>query len=913
MIVVELRFNRAENQYVVINEDILDPVDYMYPTYVRLTEVLAEVLRKADRERERLAASQRRPQSVDYRTYGSYVPVPLAMALYEYGNNVIAISGRRGQGKTSAMLSLTNALAFGKDDNEDIRTRFAGRSFLVLDPIDPTVLENHTSALMLILSRMYRKVEEAWEHYLLPRAYDTERSGISDSRRNELVDLFQSCFAGIRAVKLGEEPKSLASLHSLSDSSQLKVNLYNLVEMLLDFCIHEQTGRRSLVIQLDDTDFQIGKGFEVLDDIRKYLTLPNVVIVMATDMDLMYKVVAQHFFKEMEEGIKYGVVDGVEIENNAHKFLDKLVPPKQIVYLPSLYHAMSRPDDVVRLHMSIDKKQIIPRRGEESLLLEDLVLRYLYRKTGILCVSREGENHGFIPTTLRGLIQLLDLLASLEDISFVDDGKKELRADLADGLEKMLAGKEHNLKVFEDYLLSTWVNAKFSTSNWMFSASEVQHIMKRIADGVGLDDVCRHIITTLNLNGHLRGGGIDSRQRLSEVEESQTAHGRLFRAVSDAVVNSVGQVDYRFAAAVYMSVALRWHKAVTRQMRAEMPAFRACKTTYAFNLAPERTGLPKSFWLRGTEGCQDIANGFQESLRYKMESGTQKGTHARLNEILAPNNEFRVMHIVQALLSMAETVDSSPLIAYSDISQKSVYNAQEAMLVIACNPELQRELILAEEEMLFGAPSAPESQKTIISSIIGALNRREIEVNMGRLALCEDRKGGDGEQISWGQTVLYYDSLSGRTIEQLSLIPAEFRFDLVSYWITPGDNETETSLASWFISLQSVIGGGPEKLAEIYRTAMAYIEMDDTDRRALLWRIVEMRVAVFIRLLQSMRAEGGREIQESLAALRNLHAALQDEKKTKKEKAAEVVTSIDKVCDVLSYDASALKNIEGKA
>lgn len=864
---MELKFDRTASQYVVINESIFDPDDFMYPTYSRLADALNEVVRKAVNERRGSRAQS---------SFASTGTISNS-DLYGYGNNLIAISGRRGQGKTSAMLSFSHALS-KTDTYADCNGRFGDKSFLILDPIDPTVLEASSSPLMLILSRMYRKVEEAWESYLAPGGYSANNHMITDARKNELINQFQKCHADICALKSrdGGGNRGLSSLHSLSDSSQLKMRFYSLVNMLLDFCTGGRKDDAFLVVQLDDTDFQIDKGYEVLDDIRKYLTLPNVIILMATDMDLMYKVVAQHFARELETGIAHKIVNRVEIENNARKYLDKLVPPHQIVYLPKLDHAMSRLDEMLKVRLLDDGNQILPAPGEEALSLENTILRYLYRKTDILCVSREGELHSLIPSTLRGMIQLLNLLTLLEDIPPVDEKAKENPRSLADALEKRLAVKERNLKAFEGYLVNTWVNAKFSAATWRYSASRVRNLMVHIVGDAGIDDRCISMLRRLNALVAYRNDS--SRECLDSKEKTDTIEG-LFEEMVEGDWLMAGLLDNCFVDAINMSAAIRWHKVATRKMRSEIAAMRESEGAYAFHLAHEETGLPANFWINRSTQRDDA---FYRALDAYISSNPRRDI-TLIGNMLAPDGEFRVLNIAAVILSMAGDEESTPLVGYSSIPQAAVYDIQEAMLAIACNPEVQRELICIEESSDNIMKLGPEEQANFVERIVAKLDDCEGNFDLGL---------GSGS---------HFDD-----VEKLSLIPRQQRFAQVLNWIGLSNDMPDSSLSSWFLGLSIAVSRGPKVLQMLYERCLTYINASEETMKGFLQQEALELVSEFGQYLQNLPSAAEAAVSKSMNSLRQIETmiiGMPAESNNQKSRLRRYVTSI---CKALSFDEKAV-------
>lgn len=67
--------------------------------------------------------------------------------------NVIAFTGRRGTGKTSAMLSMANHLSSGKSDFIE--------TFYVLPYIDVSVLEESEDVFLIILSKMLDLINDS--------------------------------------------------------------------------------------------------------------------------------------------------------------------------------------------------------------------------------------------------------------------------------------------------------------------------------------------------------------------------------------------------------------------------------------------------------------------------------------------------------------------------------------------------------------------------------------------------------------------------------------------------------------------------------------------------------------------------------------------------------------------------------
>ena len=92
--------------------------------------------------------------------------------LFRYSSNIIAFSGQRGGGKTSTMLSFSKIMQrIGEERKWDYDQELQSAwkelqnvSFIVLSPLEPSVLEGQQSILSVVLSRLYAYGERLmWE------------------------------------------------------------------------------------------------------------------------------------------------------------------------------------------------------------------------------------------------------------------------------------------------------------------------------------------------------------------------------------------------------------------------------------------------------------------------------------------------------------------------------------------------------------------------------------------------------------------------------------------------------------------------------------------------------------------------------------------------------------------------------
>ncbi len=688
-----LQMKKGQEHGLVITPNIKEKSNIMYAAYSQALEAVKEIARQA-----RKFYAQQHEEEWARKHYAQQYGGEKAQ-LYSYAHNIIAFSGSRGQGKTSAMLSFSKALA-----EEKVKEELGGCSFTLLEPIDPTVLEKNQGILAVILSRMYHLAEKHWQEACADQN-SSFRHSHTEAERNAILDCFQRCLSSITAVKFrkGEEIKSLQIVHEISDSALLKESFYRLTEQLLRFTSRGSNGAHAselpfLVIQLDDTDFQIQKAYEILDDIRKYLTIPNVIILMATDMDLLRHTLAQHYLEEFGTGLKYKTIDIGEVRKLESKYLDKLIPPTFAVYLPHI-------DDLIRQQETLQIDYQDPDQPDRGNLLlpqgcpckaagfsfQALILRYIYRQTHIIFAEPDNHIHNLIPTTLRGLSQFLGLLASMREVKEVDldsifppdeDARKqpvekarESAKRLAQSVLDESEALEWNLRLFEDYFLYDWAHTKLPKAE-----GDIIEQLSRTMPG----ERCRAAILALRAYKQLKGEG----------EEAPEPAGYGYSALVEELEKRKGQnrllTEFYFTFAIQTFFSIQFHKTVLRQKRRAAQAFLEDdspeNSLLLFDFTPGKMELP---WVyddlpMNSELLVPLRRGEYISLCEKIGI---KENEALTQSLSRRKKNFNPMKFLATFLVLGS--ERGKLLALGAPLQKDIYLIQTSMVNIAINWDVQ--------------------------------------------------------------------------------------------------------------------------------------------------------------------------------------------------------------------------------
>ncbi len=378
--------------------------------------------------------------------------------MFDFSNNIIAFSGDRGQGKSSAMLSFSNALKNSKTQqfSDFLGNVISERSFVVLDRIDPTKLEENDNILLIIIGKIFHEFCKLWNN--------SNKQNVS--LYNNLLEQFQLCYEEIITIKNNNAAEqnfggALDYLSRLGDSNNLKKDLWDLLQMFFEFeskCENKsnEKDKNFLVIQLDDTDLNTQNAYRIVEEIRKYFMIPNVIVLMAIDIKQLTNVVEQYFIGNYKVFQAYYLQERlIDHRKIAVKYIDKLIPGNRKIFLPKL--TLLTGENVERVsieYLDGEKNNILYFKDSKEQKISDiqeLIIRLIYEKTGIVFIKPRTYVHDIIPNSMRELVNFLSVLNKMPSI-------KNDFSDLTD-----INLRIENLKRFETYFVEVWIpnNVRF--------------------------------------------------------------------------------------------------------------------------------------------------------------------------------------------------------------------------------------------------------------------------------------------------------------------------------------------------------------------------------------------------------------------------------------------------------------------
>lgn len=479
-----LKVQRGEELNLHRLDEICDKESIMRPSYEKAMRALMRIMRQTKR--------------FHMENQDSSDAYALENLLFGYSGNIIAFAAPRGGGKTATMLSFSEILAkgFRTDtlapvvDNSFLNDMKCGQEeqpdawmarccFLPLTPVAPAVLEGEQNILNVVWSRLYRYAE---------RLLSERRSDrIKEAQKNEIKRSLQKVLSGIKGIKDPEKKFSgdLASMQDVCDGLSLSLHFHMLVQNILDLAVGDHNiSDRYLVIQLDDADSKMQRVYEVLEDVRKYLMIPNLVILMSVDQSCMSDVVLQDNLRCFPDLIK---IDENRLSQDllkiSNKYIDKLIPPTHMIQLPLLNQVVIQWGDMLRLkYVHQGDKDIYEWMKNDKLELETAILMLIYRKTGILFVKPGHYLHNMVPRTLRGFGQFLSHLDSMPNIPELDFDKFTSVEAYAEAVLRQSEIAAINQRRFEDYFKYRWINVKITNL-------EDQDFLRKFAESVSANRI----------------------------------------------------------------------------------------------------------------------------------------------------------------------------------------------------------------------------------------------------------------------------------------------------------------------------------------------------------------------------------------------------------------------------------------
>lgn len=353
-------------------------------------------------------------------------------------SNVISFVGKRGTGKTSAMLSLKDELEEYTNENkvlgghpvEFFKEQYMRNvKFYTLDCIDVSVLEESENVFILVLANMFSKIQKRSQG---------EKQKIKEYDNRLIFQKFEKIYEDYISINSSEQSmegfSTYERLRNAASSQKIRENFAELVNIYLNILDDGLSSslrpdQKYLVIALDDIDIarrKKGNGtenwgtYKIMNIIYKYLTVPGVIVLTSYDSNSLQERCVS-FFKE-ENGGNSGY------EEAALQYIEKIFPIYSRLYMPSLRKKGFFNEEEIWIHLSKKENRLLLGTdiGEQNLKIQKFMFLLLHRKTEVCFDCDENNKHFFEPDTLRTLYNMVELLNKLEDYDYTLDSLENI-------------------------------------------------------------------------------------------------------------------------------------------------------------------------------------------------------------------------------------------------------------------------------------------------------------------------------------------------------------------------------------------------------------------------------------------------------------------------------------------------------
>lgn len=358
-------------------------------------------------------------------------------------SNLIAFNGKRGSGKTSAMLSFCDFLRkferYRSDGENTVCHELLNMpqkvSFTVLESIDATLVSEPKELIGAVLGKMLVAIKEK-------ERYESENGRPQNIDIRKLKSRLGDIYRSMPASDNMKEPVASGEvLEQLSRSWNQQQAFREAVKKFSNYMIEYKDANtlNYLVIPVDDIDMNLEKGYQLLESIRKYLMAPNVIVMLAADYMQLSELCANAY----KQAFKYSLN-----EELASEYLEKMIPTGRRIYMPELYQE----------EILYNKRVMVQEETGEIMPIKELILGKVWEHTGLLLDRNSGVTHWLLPHSLRKLSNYMNSMNSLVEFS----GK----INACEAFNK-------NISWFYDDLLSRYLCERNQENSSIISAIEI--------------------------------------------------------------------------------------------------------------------------------------------------------------------------------------------------------------------------------------------------------------------------------------------------------------------------------------------------------------------------------------------------------------------------------------------------------
>ena len=371
-------------------------------------------------------------------------------------NPIIAFVGGRGTGKSSAMSTFSSYLNDSKKDTKwiksnDHKNHIDSTKFCCLPCIDASQFSEKETVLGRIAAEIYSQYNKKYRDCIPP-----EKRQNFIKRAKEVTELAVLNRTG-DWFRTGDQ-----LLENAERIGKIDKKVQQLVNSFIDIVRGEQDDgykNHFLVVSIDDLDMGVGNSYAIMEEIRKFLFIPNVIVLITLDETLLDRVLQSTFSNAPNSlSIKTAAVGKDPlIRNLSYRYIEKLIPYGRQHFMPEFTK-----DEITKVRAANflgddDKNWKKYDIDGEKMSVLDGILHLIWRKTMMVPVCDKDGDHLIVPRNLRSLCNMIIFLRSLDDVAYTpgktDDAYEVLKYEDFVESEEKRSMVNNNINAFSHYLI----------------------------------------------------------------------------------------------------------------------------------------------------------------------------------------------------------------------------------------------------------------------------------------------------------------------------------------------------------------------------------------------------------------------------------------------------------------------------
>lgn len=368
--------------------------------------------------------------------------------------NIVAFTGRRGTGKTSAMISVYNCLLnpekiAGGFCDERTKNEIETVDFYPLPRIiDASHLGENEDLLEVVIAYMLKELIEVSED----SKFNEHDYGQEAEKLKKDLTKIQNDYDSLIQTEGTTIPVSYKMLVQGADKHQIQSILRDIIDRYLTVMLNcrRQDSRNAkketkyLLVCIDDIDMYPGDPMQIMQCLYRYFTLPNVLVLTSWNYNMLQLYIYKHYFNRTQVRMAYPltITDHTESERDrivreqSNDYLRKIIPFDMRIVMPSWKKSDYK--DVAGKRIRIYSKDNISQlrkvfpalypgrlynnlyhmaqKDELHIEVKSFIFQLLADRTGIYLDASGYKQHFMEPDGLRSTFELFDSLYLMQNI-----------------------------------------------------------------------------------------------------------------------------------------------------------------------------------------------------------------------------------------------------------------------------------------------------------------------------------------------------------------------------------------------------------------------------------------------------------------------------------------------------------------